>query len=644
MPRSAAGSFQDRSVLALAEAIIPGTGGVPAADEATVAAAAEVVRHMDPRLERAWRLAQATLSAAAVLKTGRPFQALPAAAQEALLRHWESDPLLRKPLGLIELIYKFVHFDARPTYQAMGGSSVSEIKALEQPRWLQQVHAAETWDEGDDIECEVVVVGTGAGGGVVGRELADRGLAVVFVEEGELYRRDAFDGSSVSAHRRFYRAAFAFGNAVIPLFIGRLFGGSTAINTGTSYRTPSWVLDRWCEDLGTSEFSPAAMSRYFDRVEGELQVAPAERRVIGPIADVMARGCEALGWSHAAVRRNAPDCDGSGFCDFGCRTEARRGTNISYLPPALEKGAVCLTGLRADRVLIEQGKAVGIEGVTKSGRRLRVRAPTVVLAGGAIPTPLLLLKQGLANGSGQVGKNLSLHPSGGFLAEFAEPIRGHAYTPQGYACTEFMRDGMIIMAAQPDFNTAGLVLPFSGRRLMKALDHFDRLGSFGLLMRDATANGRVWRDVKGMPLISYNVTPEDVARMHKGMVDTAEMCLAAGATQLYPVVLGMPELKGRRGLEAFRNSKLSASDVLWTSYHPLGTCKMGLDPKTSVVDLDHQAHEVPGLFVVDASTVPGPLGVNPQVTIMAMATRAAEKIAAQAGARVGARAPSRASA
>ncbi len=234
-------------------------------------------------------------------------------------------------------------------------------------------------------EAEVVVIGTGAGGAVVGRELAERGLAVVFVEEGEHYRRDAFDGSAIHAHQRFYRAAFAFGNAIIPLFVGRLVGGSTAINTGTSFRTPSWVLDRWCGEIGTDEFAPQTMARHFDRVESELQVRAAERRVIGPIADVMARGCEKLGWSHAPIRRNAPECDGSGFCDFGCRTDARRGTNLSYIPPALEKGAVLLTGLRADRVLMERGRAVGVEGVSAQGRKIRVRAPTVILAGGAIP-------------------------------------------------------------------------------------------------------------------------------------------------------------------------------------------------------------------------------------------------------------------
>jgi choline dehydrogenase-like flavoprotein len=622
--------FTDRSVLALAEAMMPGSATVPAADEATVARTEEALAELGPQVVRAWRLAQAALNVAAVFYTGRTFDRLPVATQDALIRRWEDHPLLRKLLGGVAVAYKLVHFDLPPTYAALGGK-LNVVNNIESPRWLEQIHRAEEWDQGDEVECEVVVVGTGAGGGVVGRELADRGFAVVFVEEGEHYRRDSFDGSALGAHSRFYRAACTVGNAAIPIFIGRLVGGSTAVNTGTSYRTPPWVLERWCEDIGTDEFTPEAMLRHFDRVEAELQVAPAERKVIGPIGDVMARGCDALGWKHGPVRRNAPGCDGSGFCDFGCRTDARRGTNISYIPPALQSGAVLLTGLRVRQVLVEGGRAVGVEGVAKNGRRLRVRAQTVILAGGAIPTPLLLLKQGLANRSGEVGKNLSIHPSGALMALFDEEIRGRAFAPQGYSCEQFVREGELILSAQADANSAGMVFPFVGRRLMEVVDRFDHIASFGLLLRDSSANGRVRGELGGLPLITYRVGAADVAHVHRSMVHASEMCLAAGAKRIFPVALGVTPIEGQRGLDRFRKARLSASDVLWTSYHPLGTCKMGLDPRTSVVGLDHQTHDVPGLYIVDASTVPGPLGVNPQITIMAMASRAAEKIAERIG-------------
>jgi choline dehydrogenase-like flavoprotein len=619
-----------RSGLALAEAIIPGSATIPAADETTFIRSQDAVRDFHPAAVRPWRMALRALDAAAVAYTGRPFHGLSARKQEELVARWQTDPVLKAPLNLLGLIYKFVHFDRDDVYDRMGGK-LNLVTSLEQPRWLEQVHRADAWTEGD-VECDVVVVGTGAGGGVVGRELVERGYAVVFLEEGEHYRRDAFDGRAISAHRRFYRATVSVGNAPMPVFMGRLVGGSTAINGGTSFRSPSWVHERWCEELGTDALSEAAMAPHYERVERFLQVEPSPRKVIGPIADFIARGCDALGWKHAAVPRNAPGCDGKGFCDLGCRTDARLGTNLSYLPAALGKGALLLTGARVETVLREDGKrASGVEAVTSSGKTIRVRARAVVLAGGAVPTPLLLLKQGLANSSGQVGRNLSMHPSTGYAAVAEESMNGPSHIPQGYGSQEFLRDGILMLCAQPDYNVMGVIFPLAGQALMAALDQIEHMASFGLLVRDQSANGRVWRDVGGLPAVTYNLGPEDVRRMHDAMVHASELALAAGARKLYPFVVGHPPLEGRRDLEAFRREKLGPGDFVWTSYHPLGTCRMGRDPKTSVIDTDHAAWDVPGLFIADGSAVRGPLGVNPQLTIMSQATRAAGRIAERIG-------------
>ena len=148
-----------------------------------------------------------------------------------------------------------------------------------EPRWAQQVQAAGSWT-GGDVECDVVVIGTGAGGAVVGYELAERGHAVVFVEEGQLYHRHHFDGSMVRGMERFFRPAFTLGNVSFPVLVGRMVGGSTAVNGGTAFRTPSWVLDRWCEEMGTDAFTPSRMEPYFERVEAHLGVG--RRRCVTP--------------------------------------------------------------------------------------------------------------------------------------------------------------------------------------------------------------------------------------------------------------------------------------------------------------------------------------------------------------------------
>jgi choline dehydrogenase-like flavoprotein len=616
-----------RSALALAEAIVPGGANVRRADEDTLHSVASLLEHTHSYLAPVWSKAAIALDHLAIAQSGHRFRNLPRQRQQALLQHWARDPAMSFVLQAFAFPIKFAHFDRKDVYEGLGGK-LNVVKNLEPVRWASQVIDASTHTDEEDVECEVVVVGTGAGGAVVGRELAERGYAVVFVEEGRFVRRDEFTGSSMHAHQSFYRGAVSLGNNVIPLFVGRLVGGSTAVNGGTSFRTPPWVLDRWCEEMRTDELSSSAMEKYFDRVEDILQVEPADRRFIGKVQDIFARGCDAHGWSHFVINRNAPGCEGSGFCDFGCRTDARRSTNISYVPPALEKGAMLFTKLRAERVIVEGGRAVGIEGVSPKGNTIRVRAKAVVFAGGAIPTPLFLLRQGLCNSSGQVGRNLTLHPSGGLAAVFDEEINGKDSIPQGYGCDEFVKEGILLTAAQPDVNFGPIVLPFVGDALTELMNAMPHIASFGILIADH-GTGRVVADADGIAALHYDVTREDVARYHRGTVKMGEICWSAGAKRVLPTFAGGHDYRSRAEWKRFVDYTPRVSELLLTSYHPLGTCRMGTDPKTSVVGLDHETHDLPGLFLVDGSTVRGPLGVNPQLTIMAVATRAADKIAAK---------------
>lgn len=206
----------------------------------------------------------------------------------------------------------------------------------------------------------IVVVGTGAGGAVVGRELAEKGYAVVFLEEGPFLQRHEFCRSVLSSNQQYYRnQIMTVGNTVIPVLVGKLVGGSTAVNTGTCLRPPDRILNKWCETLGSEDFSPENMHLYFERVNQQLQVAPSDRKAIGPFADIIARGCDKLGFSHYAIPRNAPDCKGEGFCIFGCAADARRSTNVSYIPPALQRGAMVMTSAQVNHIAIEKDRAVG---------------------------------------------------------------------------------------------------------------------------------------------------------------------------------------------------------------------------------------------------------------------------------------------
>lgn len=620
-----------RAALALARAMIPAGARIPGGSERTVRDAAALSAEMSGGSPLVFRTLVNLLDLAAILRTGRPFQRLSPDAQEALLTKWVDAPLMRWPLFALGGIVKAAHFDHAEVYAAFGEEYVKGGPP-EAARWVEQVVSADSLTNDEGLECDVVVVGSGAGGAVVGKELAEQGHAVVFLEEGSLYRRDSFRGSMQEAHRKFYRGnakVASVGNTVIPILMGRLVGGSTAINTGTSFRTPTWILDEWCERIGTDELSWALMERHFLKVERQIEVGPNEDKVIGPMGHVIARGCERLGWSFFKVPRNAPDCDGQGCCDLGCPSGARRSMDVTYLPRAFARGAMLFTEARATRVLLEGGRAVGVEArSTSRGRPFRVRAKAVILAGGAVPTPNLLLEQGLANRSGQVGRNLSIHPGAAISALFEDVIEGYKHVPQGVGCDQFHREGVLLLAANPPICVAPNYFPFYGRRLTELMDRFDHAAGMGVLVKDASQNGRVRPGFKGEPLISYWLQPEDLAQMHRGILRLVELFWAAGSREIYPLGHRMPVLRTAQDLERFRHRHIAPSDYVWTAFHPLGTVRMGRDPFTSVVDLDHQCHDVPGLYVVDGSTVPGPTAVNPQLTIMAMADRAAERIGA----------------
>lgn len=615
------------AALAFAEAILPGSDTVPAADEVTVTRTEEVLREAGDSAVKAWSALVVGLDHTARFTTGKPFHALSRRQQDDVLRSWESSPILRGPLNGLAMTLKMAHFDLRRSYVALGGE-LRVLNAPPLPRWESQIKSASDWEEDRDVECDVVVVGTGVGGSVVGRALADRGLAVVFVEEGKRRKRNDYKGSFVHAHTSYFRNVLAVGPSPVIVLMGKLVGGSSAVNGGTCLRPPQHIHQEWCERFGTDDLSFDRMAPYLAGAEAMLGVAEPERRYIGPIADIFDRGANSLGWRVAPVPRNATGCEGQGFCDFGCSTGARRSVDLSYLPGALERGALVLSDLRADTVTIEGGRAVGIEAYDVHQRRFRVRAKAVVVAGGAIPTPLMLLKQGIANSSGEIGKNLSLHPSVGVGAEFDDLLEPQKYIPQGYMLTEFLRDGILVLAAQPDANIAPMMYPHTGPRLMRAMDAFPHHALFGALIRDDT-RGRVWRNVRGVPAVSYNIKRSDVDRMQQAINRTAELCWAAGAKRVFSGVIGLDPLENRADFEQFKRRSLDPAQLALVGYHPLGTCRMGQDPRTSVVGLDHQTHDVPGLFIVDGSTVPGPTGVNPQLLIMAMATRAAEGIAAK---------------
>ncbi|MGE5184348.1 MAG: FAD-dependent oxidoreductase [Acidobacteriota bacterium] len=619
-------------LVAVAETALPAGRFIPAAGAETVDKVERFVDTLPSPLQIGLGGLLRALDAAAWLHHRRPFVRLRQDKRLAVMEGWRraADPVRRLMLRALVSPLKIAHFDDPALYKQLGCVYDTRVKAEAKPAYMRdRVHAGHQLGGDLALECDVVVVGTGAGGAVVGRELAEAGLAVVFVEEGRYFDRSDFTGRAFTMQSKLYRrggSTFSVGNVPIPIPLGQTVGGSTTVNSGTCYRTPERVLHRWQQELGLAELGAEQLDPYFERVEGVLGVAQAKAELMGGNGRVIARGCDALGFTrHHPLKRNAPDCDGQGVCCFGCPTDAKRSTNVSYVPLALKAGAELFSGAKMTRVIVDGGRARGVVARTEAGHVITVRARAVVIACGSIMTPLVLQQQGLAGGSGQLGKNLSIHPACGALAEFDEQILPWKGIPQGYSIEELHDEGILYEGATVPLEMTMGMTTLIGPELVRLAESFDHVASFGFLVED-TSRGKVG-EVLGQPVIQYWLQDEDVAHMKRGLDVLARVFFAAGARAVHTGIAGFDVLRSEAELAELRRAKLRAWDFDVSAYHPLGTARMGIDPTSSVIGPDHQVHDCAGLYIVDGSAVPTSLGVNPQVTIMALATRAAAKIA-----------------
>jgi choline dehydrogenase-like flavoprotein len=478
------------------------------------------------------------------------------------------------------------------------------------------------------IEADVCVIGAGAGGAVAAAELAEGGMNVVVLEEGHWHDPDTFTARPPEMLAQLYRdggQTMTLGAPPILLPLGSGLGGTTLINSGTCFRTPPSVLERWAREFGL-DVDEQSLRPCFERVERALSVSEVTPELAGQNAAVARSGAERLGWSHGYLRRNARGCVGSGVCAFGCPTSAKQHTGITYIPRAERAGARIVTGARVERVLLENGAAgslarahgtplplpvaSGVQARMASGARIQVRAPIVIVAAGTIHTPLLLARSGLGGQSGQLGCNLSLHPATAVFARMEEVVDMAKGVPQSFYVDEFADEGIIFegVAGPPAY--AAMSLPLTGARHAEAMAGYRHLAQFGVMVSDSS-RGSV-HTVAGQPLIRYDLTEADLHRFRTGLARMRELFEAAGALEVYlPLPDGVSPERAR-----LRDLKLMA-------FHPLGTARADARPAHGVIDGELQVHGVRGVYVADGSAVPSSLGVNPQMTIMALATRLA---------------------
>ena len=561
-----------------------------------------------------------------------PMSRLPEKKRFAYLqRQWATAALPRRlSFRLFSIVLRASYLDDPRLFDVLGLEyEKPEVKEVEPQRWHRQITRGKEIEQEEVLEAEVVVVGTGAGGAALACELAERGNAVVMLEEGDYFDRTHFSGRSFEMQRMMYQRSgltTALGNVPIPVPLGRTVGGTTTINSGTCFRAPRRALRRWREQHGLTDYTTASMAPYFEKVESFFEVKPADMKYVGKNGEIVARGADRLGYSHGPLCRNAPECDGQAVCCLGCPTAAKRSTDVSFVPRALSANAFLLCRVRAEEILLEGRRAVGIRARSlDTGKEVTVRAPIVVLAGGAFGTPLMLMRQKLCNGSGQVGRNLSIHPSAGVVAWMEEEVNPQESIPQGYMVDEFEEDGLLFEGASFPLDALAFVIPYIGPLGQHIIENYKHMATFGVMACD-TSRGRVVPGLRGEPMAFYYLNRQDFALLRRGIEVLVRIYLAAGAREVYVNAHRWEPIRNLADLAANLDRRSRPVDVDMSAFHPLGSCHMSGFRDRSVCNPMGETWEVENLFVADGSLIPPGLGVNPQVTIAAVATRIAAHI------------------
>ncbi len=642
---SALTGFERRQLRALCDAIIPPGGSIPeGALDVRVPERLEewLEQRFSPQARRLVRAMLGGYSLTPLLSSKlRPFARLSGPEREAWAAESDASRFrLRREafMGLHTLVT--IAYASAPEVRARLGYDGSPALPVDWSRVAPPPSLPVTqWPDvrDEEVRCDVVVVGSGAGGSLAARELVAAGLSVVIVEEGGLVGRERVrDRLPVERLFDAYRdqgLTATMGTPVISLPMGRAVGGTTVVNSGTCFRTPDWVLESWTQ-RGLPGLSPDALAPFFEDVESLIGVAPVGDDILGPNGEVFRRGADALGYANSAIHRNARDCHGHGQCAFVCPMDAKQAMHVAVLPQVVAAGARVFANCKVNRVVVENGRARGVVAAVHdpaTGARrgvLRVRSRAVVLAAGAVFTPVLLQRQKLANSSGLVGRNLVIHPAVGTTARFAEELRAWKGVMQNHHVEELIRDGILLEATfpPPGLGYSAGSLPGAGRAQKELLAEYPHMAAAGSVISDEGV-GRV-RPLGGGALIRYDLTETDARKILRGIALACRIYFAAGAQRVYPMLPGLASIDSADEVRHIESGRWKPGELKVSAYHPMGTCRMGSDPRSSVVDGFGETHDVPGLWVLDASVMPSSTVVNPQITVMALAARGGRRLAA----------------
>ncbi len=489
-------------------------------------------------------------------------------------------------------------------------------------------------------EADVVVVGSGPGGAVVAKQLAEVGRRVVLIEEGPPFTPDDFelDGSISMARTMREGGLRTTQGTFMPTMQAICVGGGSLVNSAICVRAPEFVLDEWCTRYQLEQTTRNDLDPHYDAVGEFLGIAPTPEAVLGKRNTLFRKGCDALGYSSEPISRNVRGCRGSGECFTGCRSRAKQSMDITYVPAAIRDGALVLTSARVEHVIVDGKRATGVEGRIvapfsgKTSHRFRVNAKVVVLAAGCMATPLILMKSGdLANRSGQVGRNLRFHPGvavTGFFDEIVDPAFG---ATQGYHSLQFLRDGYKLETLWAPPAILAVRMPGSGLELKQRLAQAPHCAVWDAIASCNRSTGTVKvRRGSSNPNLIWHLDPDDVKILANSLYTLAEIFFAAGAHTIVPGVHGIPdEMKSLDEAQILRDKRFHPHDFVTGGNHSFCTTRMHGDPARGVVDEFGRCHDMKNLYIADTGVYPQCPSVNPMWTGMALAHRTAGVIAAE---------------
>lgn len=542
---------------------------------------------------------------------------------------------LRKAVGFLSVMLPGENGKANPIWKKIGYPGPLGVQRLETPRTLTAIIP----DREMNLSCDVCVIGSGAGGGTAAAVLAAAGKDVLILEAGNYFDDADFDGAELGGFQNLYTEGgfAATADHSVGLLAGECLGGGTVVNYCTSFRTPDDIRAEWAA-TGIPWFTASEYRQSLDAVCERLCVNRNHNR-ISAREQVLERGLRALNWHVDAMPRNVIGCDQGkvcGYCGYGCAIGAKQSVTKTWLTDAQSAGARIVVGTRAQRIRIDAGAVSGVQARSKSGHAVNVRCKAVVIACGAIHTPALLLRSGLSNK--HIGQHLHLHPVSNVCGVFDEEIRPWEGTMQAIYSDEhrYLTGNYGVKyettALQPVIAVAVLPWrePMHYRSLLQMLA---QTSAIGVLLRDRDG-GRVVIDREGYPVSHYALSEFDRNHLRQGFINAARILEAAGAKKIFsPHAKWCSYEPGVTGsLTSFTQDMDSvgwiSGRVALFSFHIQGSARLGSSPKTSATNPNGETWEVRNLYVMDGSSFPSASGVNPMISIEAIAHRNSKALAA----------------